>query len=405
MLSLPRLLFRAGLLIALLVVMIVTVSFWLAGQRAGWQEVAWHLPSDGAPALKVLQGELDRETKANPNLPGQMLYVRAPSLGLDQTLVAGPGLQPSDDVRVASNTKPFVAAMVMKLVEAEKLRLDAPIGPYLSPKVRAILSEQNYQLDTITLRQLLNHTSGIPDYASVLPFRILTFGPNVLGFAPHWTAEQEIWFAARFGDLGRPGEQFGYADTNYLLAADIIKQAAGHPTIGQAARRMLNWPALGADETYWEAMEPVPAGTRRATQWRGLLDDTGLDVSYDQYGGGGLVMSMDDLGRATRAIVRGEVFKNPVSMAGIMQTPGPDGNAGGYGLGIQPVKLHGEVCWGHGGFWGTSAFHCPRLDITIARSVGQTNAMQGYREGFGPLSHVILLAQAAERTRASPTNK
>jgi D-alanyl-D-alanine carboxypeptidase len=115
-------------------------------------------------------------------------------------------------------------------------------------------------------------------------------------------------------------------------------------------------------------------------------------------------MSMDDLGRATRAVVRGEVFANPVATRILMQTSGPDGSGEGYALGIEPTKLDGEVCWGHGGFWGTSAFHCPRLDITVARSTGQSNSMQGYREGFGPLSALILAAQAAERDRAKATS-
>jgi D-alanyl-D-alanine carboxypeptidase len=168
---------------------------------------------------------------------------------------------------------------------------------------------------------------------------------------------------------------------------------------------MLDWPSLGADETYWEAMEAAPPGTRRAAQFRGAINDTHLDVSFDQYGGGGLVMSMDDLGRATRAIVRGQPFANPPAMSSLMQTAGPDGNAFGYGLGLQPLKLHGELCWGHGGFWGTSAFHCPRLDITVARSVGQSNAMQDNSEGFGPLSHVILAAQAVERAQATSTKR
>jgi D-alanyl-D-alanine carboxypeptidase len=166
---------------------------------------------------------------------------------------------------------------------------------------------------------------------------------------------------------------------------------------------MLAWPKIGADETYWEAMEPEPAGTRRIEQYRGAIKDSDIDVSYDQYGGGGLVMSMDDLGRATRTVVLGEVFANPVATRTMMQTSGPDPKGEGYGLGLYPTKLHGELCWGHTGFWGTLAVHCPRLDLTLARSNGQANAQQRDREGFGSLSALILAAQAAERERANVT--
>jgi D-alanyl-D-alanine carboxypeptidase len=312
-------------------------------------------------------------------------------------------LRSNDDVRVASNTKTFVAAMALQLVESGTLQLDGPIGPALSPAVKAMMERNGYQIDTISMRQLLNHTSGIPDYFDVPLFEVLAMVPNAYGISAHWTAESQIWFAVTFGKRDVVGENFNYTDTNYLIAADIIKQATGSPTIGVAARKMLAWPKIGADETYWEAMEPEPAGTRRVAQYRGAIKDSDIDVSYDQYGGGGLVMSMDDLGRATRAVVLGEVFANPVATRLLMQVPGPDPKGEGYGLGLYPTKLHGELCWGHGGYWGTAAVYCPRLDLTLARSTGQANAQQTDREGSGALSALILLAQAAERTRVKAT--
>lgn len=381
----------------------ILVSFWLGSLRAGWKEIQWQGLGSPAQAARVLQADLDRETKANPNIPGQLLYVHVPSLGLDRTFASGPDLRTDDDVRVASNTKPFVAAMALQLVEAGKLELYRPIDLGLSPKVKSMMLQNGYQTDTLTLSQLLNHTSGVPDYMSVPVFRALALGPTAYGLSPHWTAETEIWFALTFGQKSHVGESFRYSDTNYLIVADMIKQATGAPTIGAAARKMLNWKKLGADETYWEAMEPEPAGTRRIVQYRGAIKDSDLNVSFDQYGGGGLVMSMDDLGRATRAVVRGDVFANPVATRSLMHIPGPDGSAGGYAHGLQPVMLHGETCWGHGGFWGTSAFHCPRLDVTVARSTGQTNAFPSSGDGVSPLSTLILAAQAAEREEAKAT--
>ncbi len=395
---------RGFLAVALVLALAIGWSSWQGKQRAGWTDVTWQLPGTDMDLVSPIQAELNRETKANANSPGQLLYVRAPSLGLDRAFASGDGLRPDDDVRVASNTKTFVAAMALQLVEAGKLQLDGPIGPALSPAVKALMEKSGYQIDTITLRQLLNHTSGIPDYFQVPLFEVLALVPNAYGLSAHWTAETEIWFAVTFGRKDVVGENFNYADTNYLIAADIIKQATGSPTIGVAARKMLAWPKIGADETYWEAMEPEPAGTRRVAQYRGAIKDSDIDVSYDQYGGGGLVMSMDDLGRATRAVVLGEVFANPVATRTLMQTSGLDPKGEGYGLGIYPTKLHGELCWGHGGYWGTAAVYCPRLDLTLARSAGQANAQQTDREGSGALSALILAAQAAERARTKATN-
>lgn len=396
-------LLRGCLALVLVLALAIGWSVWQGEQRAGWNEITWKLGPVGSDLTASLQTELDRETRANPQLTGQLLYVRAPSLGLDQSFASGPGLKPNDDARVASNTKTFVAAMALQLVEAGKLRLDGPIGPDLSPPVRAMLEKNGYQIDTITLRQLLNHTSGIPDYFDVTLFNTLALIPNAYGISAHWTAETEIWFAVTFGKKDVVGETFAYADTNYLIAADMIKQATKLPSIGIAARSMLAWPKIGADETYWEAMEPEPKGTRRIAQFRGAIEDSKIDVSYDQYGGGGLVMSMDDLGRATRAVVLGEVFANPVATRNLMQTAGSDPAAEGYALGLYPTKLHGELCWGHAGFWGTSAVHCPRLDLTLARSNGQANAKQQDGEGASALSAVILAAQAVERARAKAT--
>ena len=394
---------RGLLAVALVLALAIGWSSWQGNQRAGWTDVTWKLPGTDKDLASSIQAELNRETKANANSPGQLLYVHAPSLGLDQAFASGDDLRSNDDVRVASNTKTFVAAMALQLVEAGKVQLDGPIGPALSPPVRAMMERNGYQIDTITLRQLLNHSSGIPDYFDVPLFEVLAMVPNAYGISAHWTAESQIWFAVTFGKRDVVGENFNYTDTNYLIAADIIKQAPGSPTIGVAARKMLAWPKIGADETYWEAMEPEPAGTRRVAQYRGAIKDSDIDVSYDQYGGGGLVMSMDDLGRATRAVVLGEVFANPVATRLLMQVPGPDPKGEGYGLGLYPTKLHGELCWGHGGYWGTAAVHCPRLDLTLARSTGQANAQQTDREGSGALSALILLAQAAERTRVKAT--
>ncbi len=390
----PKRLWTTGALIVTLgLALAIGWSYWLGDQRSGWKDGDW----TSAGSSEAIQKALDQETRANTNIPGQILYVRAPSLKLDQTWVAGPDLRVDDDVRVASNTKTFVAAMALMLVEEGAHKLDAPIGPYVSPKVRDMLSANGYGLDTITLRQLLSHTSGIPDYFGVALFEFLALVPNAYGLSAHWTPETEIWFALTFGQKAEPGETFAYSDTNYLIAADMINVATKAPNIGVAARNLLQWQKLGADETYWEALEPEPKDTRRTAQFRGGIRDSAVDVSYDQYGGGGLVMSMDDLGLATRAVVLGQVFKDPARSIKLMQTAGPDASAAGYGLGLEPITLAGETCWGHGGFWGTAAFHCPRLDITIARSVGQANARYDMAIESGPLAHLIARAQAVER--------
>jgi D-alanyl-D-alanine carboxypeptidase len=361
----------------------------LVEQRSGFIVGTWALKAD-QPLAPQLQEDLDAETALNPNILGQALHVIAPRLGLDATFVSGPNLLPTDDIRVASNIKPFVAAAALKLVEQGKLQISAPIGPYLSEPMAKILAGRGDTLTKVTLRDLLNHSSGIPDYGNSQLFQAIAYIPTAFGFARHWTPQEQVWFGAKLLPNRGVGTRFDYSDTNYLLASDLITKATGAPNAGIAVRNLLDWPAIGADETYWEGYEAAPAGTRLVRHFRGGIEDTKLDVSFDQYGGGGLVMSLDDLARAHRAVVRGEVFGDPKILL-VMQTPGIAPGSDGYGLGITKMTIEGVTCWGHGGRWGTAALHCPSIDFTVARSTGQANAGPDMGEPNGAVASLITL--------------
>ena len=385
-----------SLALGLVVLGLMTISFaqFQINQRSEWVSHEWRLLADQSLASHV-QLNLDRETSSNKNIVGQLVHVSAPSLGLNTTFASGPDLLPSDDVRVASNIKTFIAAAALKLVETGQLSLDSPIKPYLSDPVRNILQRGDRKIDHISLRHLLNHSSGIADYGSSKVFQVLAYVPTAFGFAWHWTPQDEIWFAANLTPKGEVGTHFDYSDTNYLLAADMIAKATGAANAGIALRQLLNWSALGADETYWEFYEPAPPSTRRIRQFRGAIEDTHLDVSFDQYGGGGLVMSMDDLANAHRAVVRGAVFAQPLATRTQMQIAGTAPGSHGYGFGIAPLIIAGETCWSHGGRWGTLAVYCPRLDVSVAQSWGQSNAGPNPQDPHGMMAALIRLVQVA----------
>jgi D-alanyl-D-alanine carboxypeptidase len=366
-----------------------------------WRPFTWQLTMD-APLDRQIQMNLDAETRLNDAILGQSLHVLAPSLNLDATFVSGPNMLPTDDLRVASNTKTFVAAAALKLVEAGTLKLDAPIGPYLSQPMRQLLAEPAGRSDTVTLRHLLNHSSGIPDYGNSPVFQAIAYIPTAFGQAWHWTPEVEVWFAAKLLPHKPPGTHFDYADTNYLLVADMITKASSSANAGVALRTLLDWSRLGADETYWEGYEAPPGGTRRIRQFRGAIEDTRLDVSFDQYGGGGLVMSLEDLTRAHRHVVRGDVFKDREATTALMQTIGTAEGSNGYGLGIQKMTIEGVTCWGHGGRWGTVALYCPSIDLAISRSSGQANAGPDSGSPTGPVAGLIRLAKAKVFTPPAP---
>jgi D-alanyl-D-alanine carboxypeptidase len=358
-------------------------------QKSGFVVGNYALRAD-LPLAPQIQTGLDGETKANGNILGQSLHVIAPRLGLDASFVSGPDLLPSDDIRVASNIKPFVAAAALKLVEQGKLSLSDPIGPYLSQDMAKILTAKSDKADKVSLRDLLDHNSGIPDYGNSQIFQAIAYIPTAFGFARHWTPREQVWFAFNTLPLDAVGANFDYSDTNYLLASDMIAKATGTPNAGVALRSLLDWQALGATETFWENYEAKPAGTRMVRHFRGGIEDTKLDVSFDQYGGGGLVMSIGDLARAQRALLQGTIFTDPGSLEE-MKTFGSVQGSHGYGLGLQQMTIEGVTCWGHGGRWGTLAFSCPSIDLTIARSTGQSNASPDGGDPKGVVAALVRL--------------
>src|SRR5206468_13081783 len=107
------------------------------------------------------------------------------------------------------------------------------------------------------------------------------------------------------------GTDFHYSDTGYVLLGEILERQTGHSLAG-AYRSLLGLDRLGLLHTYLETLEPTPAqATPRAHQYLGTTDTAGFDPSFDLYGGGGLVSTVNDLTRFYRARFGCPVCKNP----------------------------------------------------------------------------------------------
>jgi len=321
-----------------------------------------------------LRTGIEADLAANPTVPGEALAVRAPGLrvapasGLADT-AAGTPLEADTPFRVASMTKTFVAAAVLRLVEEGELRLGDPIAEHLSAESLDVLRADGYDPDRITVRQLLQHTSGLYDYATDEDYETAALADP----AHRWTRLEQLRFATEQGDpIGEPGEVFGYSDTGYVLLGEILERTTG-ATLPGAVRELVRFDDLGLDHTYWEILEPTPPDTPdRAHQYFGTIDNIVLDASTDLYGGGGLVSTVDDLARFYRALFHGKVFDKPASLR-TMTTPSRPGRDEGAAMGIYVVDAAGERCYGHRGFWGTQTIHCPRLDLTFARTTNQAD--------------------------------
>ena len=291
---------------------------------------------------------------------------------------AGTAMTSETPVRIASNTKTFVAASVLRLAEAGKLDIDDPISKHLPAEPVALLAGDGYRPDEMTIRHLLTHTSGLFDHTSGEEYaRAITSDPM-----HRWTPLEQLRLAVRLGaPHGPPGELYTYCDTGYVLLGQIIEAVTGQ-NLAQAVRALVGFDRLGLDATWWEILEPAPAGIpKKAHHFLGELDCTDFDPSYDLYGGGGLVASMPDLARFFRALFAGKVFEHPATLqlmltgvAGLRAIPGASAKAlppGVYRMGIWTEEIGGHQVWRHSGFWGTSAVYVPDLDAVITCTVNQ----------------------------------
>jgi D-alanyl-D-alanine carboxypeptidase len=347
---------------------------------------------DVAPIEAKLQAILDSVVEAGAT-PGIMMRLDAPALDLSWSGVAGVAdvetgapLRRDQAVRIASNTKTFVAAATLRLWEDGGLGLDDPLSLYLPAEYAEILAGDGYDLEAITIRHLLTHTSGLYDYAD----RDLFIEAILADPLHRWTPAEQLELAVEWGDpYGPPGEVYRYSDTGYVVLGLVLEAADGRP-LSEVIRQRLGLDRLGLSHTWWETMEDPPAGAGdRAHQYLGERDTYAWDPSFDLYGGGGLVSTADDLGTFIRALFVGGVYRDAATADTMLTTvdgakAGPDLSGspmvpGRYRMGVEVRDLGGLTLYMHTGFWGTLAAYFPEQDIALAIAVTQQQSQALFR--------------------------
>ncbi len=228
-------------------------------------------------------------------------------------------------VRVGSITKTFVATVVLQLIDEGELRLDNPVEKWL-PGV--VPNGQN-----ITVKQLLNHTSGLYDYLYTL-----TMPPNpefLENRTRTWTATEQIQRAlVHPPTFEPPGSAFSYSNTNYLLLGQIIKKVTGHSYGQEIERRIIKPLHLTGTEvpgTSPRIRKPHPHGYVPIEQ-NGkvdLVDFTEMNPSL-MGAGGEMISTTSDLNRFFAALLGGSLL--PANLLDEMKTPGTKTRS--YGLGL-----------------------------------------------------------------------
>ena len=329
-------------------------------------------PSDpNATIGSALQALVD-SVAAEAEIPGALLYVRAPAAGLEWSGAAGlsdvesgTAMAPGQTFRNASNTKTYVAAAVLRLWEDGRLGLDDPVRGYLTEGQVAALASDGYDLDAITLRHLLSHSAGLVDHGSADAYAAaINADPS-----RRWTRDEQLAGAVEWGDpLWPAGAAYSYSDTGYILLGQVIEGVTGQE-LGAAVRDLLGFDALGLEATWWELTEPVPpAAGPRAHQYIGGGAPNAWDPSLDSYGGGGLVTSARDLAAFWAALFHDRVFESDATLDTMLTTPLAEDESP-YRLGVFTRELDGRVVYEHSGFWGTRAVYVPDLDLVVAGAV------------------------------------
>jgi D-alanyl-D-alanine carboxypeptidase len=230
--------------------------------------------------------------------------------------------------RAGSITKTFVATVVLQLVAEKRIGLDDSVERWL-PGV--VPNGAN-----ITVRQLLNHTSGLYDYKDTLP---MPPSPEFYALQYRtWTAAEQIERALAHPPVfDKPGSQYDYSNTNYLLIGEIIEKVTGRTYAEEIERRLIRPLGLHGTSlpgTSTSIQGPHPHGY--VPKDGGMVDFTEMNPSL--FGAGGeMISTTRDLNRFFAALLGGHLL--PARLLDAMKTPGtPDGR---YGLGL---SWHDTAC-------------------------------------------------------------
>jgi CubicO group peptidase (beta-lactamase class C family)/ketosteroid isomerase-like protein len=294
-------------------------------------------PSDGPGATAIV------------TLHGQPIFSGARGLA---DMSARKPLEPDSVIRMGSLTKQLTSAVLLQLVDEGRVSLDDPLSKYLpdfpAPGRNA------------TIRQLLDHTSGIQSYTAIPGFmteantaRVYTTGTLIAVFRDK-------------PSISQPGTQWAYNNSGYVLAGAIVEAVTGKPWY-QAIEERLTGPLGLASIRYGDAT-PTAGWASGYTVKDGMVRPAQkIDMSAPQ-AAGGLVGSVGDFARWTYALHHGRILKPATYAQMIAPTKLPDGTTKNYGFGLEIGAIQGARTFEHsGGIFGatTEAIYLPDQDVFV----------------------------------------
>ncbi|MGG0759833.1 serine hydrolase domain-containing protein [Bacillus paramycoides] len=252
--------------------------------------------------------------------------------------------------RIGSVTKTFTATVLLQLAGENRLNLDDSIEKWLP----GVIQGNGYDGKQITIRQVLNHTSGIANYIQSKDF-------DIMDTKKTYTAEELVKMGLSLPPDFAPGKGWSYSNTGYVLLGILIEKVTGNSYAEEIENRIIE--PLELSNTFLPGNSSVIPGTNHA---RGYVQPDGAselkDVTYYNpsmgSSAGDMISTADDLNKFFSYLLSGKLLKEQQLKQMLTTVPTGRAELGGYGLGIYETKLpNGVSIWGHsGGIPGFSTF-------------------------------------------------
>jgi D-alanyl-D-alanine carboxypeptidase len=295
---------------------------------------------------KQLQTILDKAV-LHSSTPGAVLLVSSPSMDT-VTVAAGYAdkktkvlMQTNSNFRVASISKTFLAVVILRLVDEGKISLDQKLVPLLS---NVIDLKRVPNGDKVTVRELLQMRSGIPNYVEYDGYdTIIQNEPN-----HSWTPQEAVAIIYDEKPTFKPDTSYEYSNTNYVLLQLVVEKITGE-TLAAQIRKYIFTP-LNMEHSYMEIQESQAGGfhglithgyelkNKRVTDVTAWSDGFGL-------GDGAIITTATDLAVFVQALLQSKSLL-PINLLNQMLTPRSHDK---YGLGIYLEQVNDEWAWTHNG--------------------------------------------------------
>ena len=256
-------------------------------------------------------------------------------------------MQPCNISRVGSTVKMFTATTVLLLAEEGKFGLDDKISDYLSGDI----IDKIENADKATIRQLLQHSSGIYNYIQNQKFQTASLNDLIR----EWKPNDLLKYAYHQKSYFKPGEDVRYSNTGYIMLGKLIEHIEGKPFYNVFEEKIFG--PLNLTKTQFAAADPVPDGIVR-----GYIDlysnlqiiESTYFSGWDYYtADGGLISNPADMSVFFQALMNGQII-NSASLNQMLtwKTPNekdPDFFPIAYGLGIFKIETPQGTAYMHSG--------------------------------------------------------